>query len=336
MVDTSDSVGNNPHGEMGRSGITQAVTQIQCGDDNAQDWDAEVLSHALVHVLNKDQVEASTTNDFAVFVIANGIDDACLLLTMSEDDFKSMGYDVDFKTFCTLQALNKMYNEQILDTMSKDDKNMWFLNLGKQMVMRYMMHKTKVTMIPSATSATMPNVPLGQSKSNKAKLETAWQSSLAMYNVGKPPLAPMPMASNVTHWVTFGPTRAAPNPPIPVTTPAPAAATTTPAVTALVAAPTAMYVTSHAVEFDKGGRQSSSDCGKCQNRKQWSKWHCTLMGSAHEHKCEQVLDPSYAPNPNDPDKIPLFEVQQQFMYSIFVKTLVEGKAANILHEYLDQ
>ena len=57
------------------------------------------------------------------------------------------------------------------------------------------------------------------------------------------------------------------------------------------------------------------------------------MGNAYEHKCEQVLDPSYTPNPNDPDEIASFGLQQQFMYSVFAKTLVEGKAADILHEY---
>ena len=59
------------------------------------------------------------------------------------------------------------------------------------------------------------------------------------------------------------------------------------------------------------------------------------MGSAYEHKCEQVLDPSYMPDPNDPDEVALFESQQQFMYSVFAKTLVEGKAADILCECSD-
>ena len=94
-------------------------------------------------------------------MIANGIDNVHLLLTMSKDDYKSMGYDFNFKTFQTLQAVNKMCKEQILDTMSKDDKNVWFLNLGKQMVMHHMMRETKVTTTPLATSATMPNAPLG-------------------------------------------------------------------------------------------------------------------------------------------------------------------------------
>ena len=59
------------------------------------------------------------------------------------------------------------------------------------------------------------------------------------------------------------------------------------------------------------------------------------MGKAYEHKCKQVLDPSCVPNPNNPDEIVLFGLQQRFMYSIFAKTMVEGKAADVLCEYSD-
>ena len=100
------------------------------------------------------------------------------------------------------------------------------------------------------------------------------------------------------------------------TTAASMAATTTPMatttmvpVTTTLMAPTSTYVMSRALEFDKGGQRSSSDYGKLQNCKQWAKWHCALMGNAYNHKCEQVLDPSYTPNPNDPNKIALFGLQ---------------------------
>ena len=86
-------------------------------------------------------------------------------------------------------------------------------------------------------------------------METAWQSSLATFNAGKRALAPMPLDSNVSQWVTFGPTTVATTPPATVTIPAPTVATATPAVTmvpALVTAPTMMYITSCAVEFGKG------------------------------------------------------------------------------------
>ena len=153
-----------------------------------------------------------------------------------------------------------------------------------------------------------------------------------MYNVGKPTLAPMPMTSNVTRRVTFGPTTAATNTVTTGTTAAPTAATTTPTattttvpVTTTLTEPTLTYVTSRALEFDKGGRQSSSEYGKLQNHKQWSKWHRALMGNAYEHKCEQVLDPSYVPNPNDPGEITLFSLQQRFMCSVFAKSWLKAR-----------
>ena len=87
-----------------------------------------------------------------------------------------------------------------------------------------------------------------------------------MYNVGKPPLAPTPMASNTNRRVTFGPMMTA-------TTAATAPTTvTTAAAPVAVTGPTTTHVVSRASEFDKGGRRSSSDYGKLQNREQWSNW----------------------------------------------------------------
>ena len=90
----------DPHGDAGCGSIAQGVTQTQRSDDDQnQDWDKEVLNHTLTHILDKDKLDANATNKFAVFVIGNGFDDVCLLLTMLEDDFKLMGHDIDFKTF---------------------------------------------------------------------------------------------------------------------------------------------------------------------------------------------------------------------------------------------
>ena len=120
-----------------------------------------------------------------------------------------MGHLIDFKTYSLLQTLNKMYNESIADGTDETTESTWFLGLKKRDVMRYMLRDKKVTTIPLDPNVTTPSVPLGRTNSNKAKLETARQSSLAMYNVGKPPLAPAPMASNTSRRVTFGPTTTA-------------------------------------------------------------------------------------------------------------------------------
>ena len=82
----------------------------------------------LVFILDQDRVDANATDDFMVFVIANDLDDVPFLLTVTEDNFNSMGYDINFKTFRALQTLNKMYNKEITDTTSKLDENLWFLD----------------------------------------------------------------------------------------------------------------------------------------------------------------------------------------------------------------
>ena len=67
-----------------------------------------------------------------------------------------MGCNIDFKMFQSLQALNKMCNKQVLDSMSKDNENMWFLGLSKFTLMRHMMRDAKVATIPSTAFVSMP------------------------------------------------------------------------------------------------------------------------------------------------------------------------------------
>ena len=102
VVDTGVSGGNNPHGDASCGNVACTVTHVQRDDDDIQDWDAEVLIHILANILDKDRVEA--TDDFTMFVIANGVGDVRLLLTMSEDDFKLMGCDINFKTHHALHV----------------------------------------------------------------------------------------------------------------------------------------------------------------------------------------------------------------------------------------
>ena len=172
-ADAGDSGKNDPHGDASHVNVAQAVSDIQCSDDDAQDWNVEILNHVLVNILDEEQVDADATGDFAVFVIANGIDDVRIVLTVSEDDFNLMGHNVDFKTFQALQALNKMPNKEIADATSDLDETLWFLGLEKSNVMRHMLRNKKVTMMPSAASGSVPSVPLGRLNSDKVKLETA-------------------------------------------------------------------------------------------------------------------------------------------------------------------
>eukprot|EP00977_Amphora_coffeiformis_P014946 scaffold4265_cov127-Amphora_coffeaeformis.AAC.1 len=90
---------------------------------------------------------------------------------------------------------------------------------------------------------------------------------------------------------------------------------------------------SKAVEFAKGSRQSVSDYTTFSNRKGWSKWQRTLLGTALDHKTEKVLDCTYIPDPNDMDACELFDSQKRFMYSVFTKTITEPSAVDILRNY---
>ena len=301
-VTATDSHGGGNPGET--------TTDISTMDD--KDWDIEIFNHVLVQVLGKNELDANATDDFNRFLVREAIDDVRLLMTLDEEDYKSMGFNIDFPTFRLLQALNKRYNEEIDASTPETTERMWFFDQTKNKTMRYMLRDRQVTKLPGAGVIQTPVATLGRPDSNKAKLEEARRSSLALFQSGRPPLAPTPTS---VRRVTFGGATAAPsmttNPTAanPSTTVAPAAATAS------------TYVYSRAQEFDKGGRRSSSDYGKFQSREQWPKWHRALMGNAYEHKCEQVLDPSYSPDPNDSDEVELFKSQQRFMYSVFSKTL---------------
>ena len=211
------------------------------------------------------------------------------LLTATKENFKSMDFDVDFQLFQSLQGL-KMCNEQVLNTMSESNKNMWFLSLSKHLLMPHMMQDHKVTTVPSIASNSAPKRACGMIRFKQGKVGSSsaiefgnaqhwktsagsctdswkcnWTNDILHHNNG--------FCSICCSVI-----------------PAPTAATTTLAVTivvAPVAAAATMHATSCAMEFDKGESRSFRDHRKFQNREQWLKWHCALMGSACEHKCEK-------------------------------------------------
>jgi hypothetical protein len=326
---------SDPQGDIVGSNETRAGVEFQRKhEDIDKDWDLEILNHVLSKILGKDEVGPIATNPFTLFLMSQGIDDARLIMTMNEEDFQAMGFDIDFLTLRKIQALNMKYNEEVTESTPTSREIMWFFENNKTTVNRYLLRQRKVTKLPEDEKATAPSAtPVFTRDSNKAKLEASRRSSLATFNLGKSPSAPTtPMSANPRTRVTFGGTTSIPSGVTTRTNPStmgmPATATST-------TNPSVAYVQSHALEFDKGGRRSSSDYAKFTSREQWSRWHRALMGSAFEHKCEQVLDPTYAPDPNDADECELFKSQQRFMYSVFSKTLMEGKSADILREYSD-
>ena len=116
---------HDTHGDASRANVVQDISDTQCGGDgDVHDCNFEILNDVLVKILDKERVDANATNDFTVFVIAHGIDDVRHLLTMSEEDFSSVGHDIDFKTFCVSQTLNKMCNEDITAKTDKSNESL--------------------------------------------------------------------------------------------------------------------------------------------------------------------------------------------------------------------
>ena len=69
MADAGDSGGNDPHGDGSRADVTQDVSNIQRDDDDdddddIQDWNAEVLNHVLVEILDKERVNTHASDAF--------------------------------------------------------------------------------------------------------------------------------------------------------------------------------------------------------------------------------------------------------------------------------
>ena len=334
----------------------------------------EVLNHVLVNVFGngREPKEGEPAHGLVGFVVMNSINDVRTLLTLTVSEMQALGYQPHFSIVKSLAALNMWYHEDDVANRSDIYEYGWFMHLTKNALLKKEMVYGRVTSIPSptdhpeldttGTSATPPVIEIADTPApvrgnHKASLEAARsrRSSMSVYTGnsgggGRPPrpslIAPKPTVGRVS----FAPTAT-------IHTAAPTAATTNAAPTAVtpqVAAPTAVhapyptlvsqgvptapsthYVLTRTQEFEKGGRRSSSDYPKLASREQWPKWHRALLGNAMEHKCEQVLNTSYVPDPTDMDEVELFKCQQRFMFSVFSKTLTEGKATDILREYSD-
>ena len=99
VVGAGDSGEMDPHGDSSRADVTRDVSDIQRDDDvDTQDWNAVVLNHVLVEILDKERVDAHASDAFTVFVITNGFRNVRFLLIMTEEDFHAMGHMIDFQT----------------------------------------------------------------------------------------------------------------------------------------------------------------------------------------------------------------------------------------------
>ena len=90
-------------------------------------------------------------------------------------------------------------------------------------------------------------------------------------------------------------------------------------------------VTSSALEFQKGTKRSAAAYPVYKNPSQWKAYHETLVSQGETDQCSPIFDSKF--KPSTPEQKDLFRLQQQFMYGVFVKTLIEARAADILAPY---
>jgi hypothetical protein len=105
------------------------------------------------------------------------------------------------------------YNDEVTESTPTSCEIVWFFENNKNTVNRYILRQRKVTQLPEDRETTTPNAtPVFKKDSNKAKLEASRRSSLAMFNLGKPPLtSATTTTTNPRTRVTFGGTTSIPS-----------------------------------------------------------------------------------------------------------------------------
>ena len=309
------------------------------------------------------------THEFPTWLMTESFD-LITFVTLDVETAKACGYDIPYPIARKMQFVGHWFYENELDKEPIDDHmEQTFVDMAEEDFKEYVAEVVKRQYsatkpddesISSKTSLPTGSDPLTRGDTKSAPTTTSPPDAPA----GPGSMAAILMARRKS--VSFGlgstPTVTTPAPtPVPTTTSttttpvtthvtAPVPPITTAAGTAASVPPTGTTVpigapgapvpilvqypkSSRASEFDKAGRRSSADYPKFSNREGWKKWNRSLIGTAYEHKCENVLKPGFLPDVTDPDACELFANQQRFMYSVFTKCLTEPKATDILRTY---
>ena len=371
----------------------------------------EILNHIITHVLRAGtfptpEDTANPENDLIRCLEDISLDSIHSLITMDEEDLKSIGVDatVAMAFARKLKALNYWYNRMWKQYGQSVDEYQLFMGLSSRDFNRFMSTEWRPTLKPPPMTSIPESEPPTQEgqedeeveevpepahvsagiHSRRATLESKRRESILSaprqakksqprvsfadtpstrastgpqvasqpMATSSPKVAPLPVATNQPRAIPRMPTNpylsgranttSGGMPPNPTTQPSMPQPWIQQANYGLVQPPytwpnphtyggTPTY--SRAADFDKGGRRSVSDYSTFSNKEQWSKWNRQLVGQVLDHKCECVLNPNYAPDPNDSDEVSLFDSQQRFMFSVFTKTLTEPKAQDILRKY---
>ena len=183
-----------------------------------------ILHHVIANVIGhgREPRKGEPEDSLMQFVVLNGIPDIRVLLTMSVDEFRSLGYDPVYTIRRSLATINKWYHEDSVADMDEDDEVAWFWSLTKNGLMRKAMAYGKVSELPTPpssgdvanvqqTTIELADTPLPTKGNAKAALEAARsrRSSMAVYTGtggGRPPLVPVSTPKVTQTRVSFAPT----------------------------------------------------------------------------------------------------------------------------------
>ncbi len=70
--------------------------------------------------------------------------------------------------------------------------------------------------------------------------------------------------------------------------------------------------------FQRNIKMNKDDYPKLVKETGWHKFSTDVTTVASVHGIENVLNPTYAPVPTDPDEVALFHLQKQFFYNVLL------------------
>jgi hypothetical protein len=100
----------------------------------------------------------------------------------------------------------------------------------------------------------------------------------------------------------------------------------------IMPSPSASRTRDAVFDFKKGIKHDSGSFLMYKDEKQWDTWQCSTMAQARAQDVHEILDTSYLPTSSEDQQ--LFAMKQEFMYSVFKRTLQTdmGKALFCRHK----
>ena len=63
------------------------------------------------------------------------------------------------------------------------------------------------------------------------------------------------------------------------------------------------------------------------------KWFRGFKGTATLHQCNDILDPTFKPDVNDPDAMELFQVKNHYMFTVFNHVLQTDTGRSLVRKF---